>query len=381
MKKPGWMFTFWAVLIAPQSAAETLRLEALTMTPEAVWQRGDARQEQEDGVYLLERASPEGTIQMAIPRQPTPVTHGKDVFFDHLRKKWGVLYGPAAHIDWFPESGARWLTCTRTTRDGATRVIQMATVHGDRAYGLIVFIPSGIATPPEQIMAPLLTGIRFSDTPMPGWRRIRVIPSRPDSLAQAMETENARIGTTGMVTGHGAEIQTEQGESADLVWFLEGFRWQADRQRAPLRLSGRLHAAAPARWHTDMALKAGLDLSPESVSVVEAQTRVWNLCAPRPALEAALAALARGDSTTLAALAPDRPSPCPPDTEHPPSYTLITRPGQTNAGVFSLDPPPLPLPSTLAELDRAGLAWRRIIGLTPALPEDTPGHGRVFSGN
>lgn len=373
MKKPGWMFALWVLSIASQVAAETLRVEALTLIADAAWQRGDANQEQEDGVYLLQRQSPEGPIQLAIPRQPTPVKNGEAVFFEHLHQKWSALYGSAAQIDWQTAAGARWLACTRPSRDGSTRVIQMAAIHAGMAYGLIAFVPRGVSAAPEEILAPVLAGVRFGAPPAPGWRRIRVIPARPEALDQAMEQENARIGSAGMVTGHGANLLMDAEDGAELDWFVEAFEWQKNRQRAPLFLRGRLRAAAPARWDADMAVKAGLDLAPESTRAVEAQTRIWNLCTPRPALDAALAALARGEVGPIAALASQRPAPCPPDAEHPPSYSLITRPGQNNPGRFSLEPPLLPRPAALTELNQAGLAWLSVIGLAPTLSEDAPG--------
>jgi hypothetical protein len=297
-----------------QSWAETLRVEALYLTPEAAWQRGDSSQEREEGVYMLEWPHENGlALQAALLRQATLIRGKPEDFLANLGKKWAARYGRQAHIVDIEVGDRRWLSCRRPAREGDAMVFQLATVHAGRAYSLVAFAPPGTAGLPRPVHD-LLAAVKFGQQ-SGDWVASRVVTAQPgqEALESLVQGDAGRIGQDGLLTGYGIEylpLPTVAGPRRRLDWFLDGFRWSPGTRRGekqPIALSGHLDLTAPAR--ISGALNLNLVVASSQAAVVE--IRVLDLCAPSADVDHALTLLGRGAREPLDRLARERSADCP----------------------------------------------------------------------
>ncbi len=382
--------------------AEVLRVDAMRLSPEATWRRGDAAREKEDGHYLLEwpisslssgrpkvdlapsggesgvtpepeaplSENPRGVaLQVTLPRRSTLLKADAESFHSNLRKIWAAQYGKGAEIGEIEIAGVRWMTCRRPAGDGGAIVFQLATVYEGRAYSLLAFAsPQAVGLP--QPVYDLLVGVNFGPEPRP-WIATRVIAAQPghDALEALVQGDAERLGQDGMLTGYGIEY-TQPPDTADtgpgkrLAWFMDGFKWRnlvGRDERLPISLRGHLVARAPARVEgASAAISIELRVEAESSTGVEAEVGLLDVCAPAAELDAALARLERGARAPLERLARERPASCPAFPVTAPPKGLLARPGDTMAQplAFSL-PPGLPV--------AAGLSRVRIVAVRPRL--------------
>jgi hypothetical protein len=380
-------------LLATGAFAETVRVDALRLDPEAGWQRGAAAEEKEYGSVLLEWSAADPPLEVALPHRASKLKTAPEVFFEQLRARWQLLHGREAAITWLEVGDRRWLVCAYPSRDSKGRSFHLVTLHDGKAYGVLattsvaatsVTTTSVTTTSPPQPVLDLIAGARFGELAQPaasmtaastGWKKLRLLVVRPEreTLDAWARDEAARLGDRGMLTGYGVEAPKDD---AELSWFLEGFRWRGTRDHADFELRGHLLLDAPARWDAAMRLEARLESPSSDGPTLEAQTRVLDVCAPRDLLEDALKALEQGDAAPLDRLAGDRPSPCPAAPPFAPIYTLIAEPGHASTGTFSLDPAPALEPEKLSALRRAGLSWHRIVGMRPGLAGDPQAFGQ-----
>ncbi len=344
------------LLLAMSGAlAETLRVDAMSLSPDAAWRRGDAAQEKEDGVYLLEWPVPQGVaMQVALPRRATPIKADAEAFHANLRKKWAYQYGKSAEIGEIEIGAARWLVCRRPAGDGAAIVFQLATVHEGRAYSLLAFASPQAAGLPKPVYD-LLAGVGFGPEARP-WSATRVVAAQPgrEALEALVHGDAERLGQDGMLTGYGVEY-TRPPEAANLgrglAWFMEGFKWRnpvGRDERLPLSLRGNLEAGVVPGPAGGLAIS--LRLTAETGAEVEVEVSLLDLCAPAAELDDALVRLARGARAPLERLARERPATCPAPPISAPPRVLLARPGQAVAE--TLEFPPGPTPPTPPGLSR-----------------------------
>ncbi len=362
------------LLVVPSAWAEVLRVDAMRLSPEAPWQRGDAVQEKEDGLFLLEwplvSESTQGVaLQVALPRRGTPLKTEAESFHDKLRKIWTTQFGKRAEIGAIEIAGVRWMTCRRPAGDGGAIVFQLATVYEGRAYSLLAFASPQATGLPKPVYD-LLAGARFGPEPRP-WIATRVIAAQPGHVAleALVQGDAERLGQDGMLTGYGIEYSPPPdtagaGPGKRLAWFMDGFKWRnlvGRDERQPISLRGHLEARAPARVEGESAaISIELRVAVESSTGVEADVSLLDVCAPAAELDAALARLERGARAPLERLARERPAACPALLVTAPPRGLLARPGDSVAQplAFSL-PPGLPV--------AAGLSRVQIIAVRPRL--------------
>lgn len=388
------------LLLAVSGAwAEALRVDAMRLSPEAPWRRGDAAREKEDGLYLLEwpisspvsgrskvDSAPSGVtpepeapltegprgvaLQVALPRRGTPLKADAESFHANLRKIWGAQYGKRAEIGEIEIAGVRWLACRRPAGDGDAIVFQLATAHEGRAYSLLAFASPQATGLPKPVYD-LLAGVNFGPEPRP-WVATRVIAAQPGGVAleALMQGDAERLGQDGMLTGYGIGYTPSPGAAGPgrrLAWFMDGFKWRnlgGRDERLPISLRGHLEASVPARVEgVSVALSIELRVAAESNLGVEAEVSLLDVCAPTAELDAALARLERGARAPLERLARERPAGCPVSPAAAPPKGLLARPGDTvtQSPAFSL-PPSLPV--------AAGLSRVRIVTVRPRLVGD-----------
>lgn len=367
------------LLAFPGAWAQALRVDAMRLSPDASWQRGDAAREKEDGVYLLEWPTNQGVaLQVALPHQSTPLKTDAEVFAAHLRKIWAAQYGKRAEIGEIEIAGVRWLACRRPTGEGDAVAFHLATVYEGRAYSLLALAPPRAVGLPRPVYD-LLAGAGFGREPL-RWAASRVMAAQPgrEALEALVHGDAERLGQDGMLTGYGVEYRqlaettdVQAGPGSRLAWFMEGFRWhrrEGRDERLPISLRGQLEARVPARAAGGLALS--LNVAAESISGVVVEVGLLDLCAPAAELDAALSRLQRGARAALDRLARDRPADCPALPEAVPSVVLPGRPGKTVVETLAFPMPPSP---PLA----AGLARLRIIAVRPRLAagEDELGQG------
>lgn len=362
------------LLAVPGAWAEVLRVDAMRLSPEAPWQRGDAAQEKEDGLYLLEWPLLSGSVQgvalqVTLPRRSTPLKADAESFHSNLRKIWAAQFGKGAEIGEIEIAGVRWMTCRRPTGDGGAIVFQLATVHERRAYNLLAFASPQATGLPKPVYD-LLAGVRFGPEPRP-WIATRVIAAQPGGIAleALVQGDAERLGQDGMLTSYGIEYSQppgtpNAGPGKRLAWFMEGFKWRnlvGGDERLPISLRGHLEARGEARAAgATAAIAIELRVAAESGTGVEVDVSLLDLCAPTAELDAALARLERGARAPLERLARERPATCPALPAAMPPKGLLARPGNTVAQplAFSL-PPGLPV--------AAGLSRVQIVAVRPRL--------------
>jgi hypothetical protein len=158
----GWLLGGMLLLAAQVALAEALRVDAMVLSPDAAWRRGDAAREREEGVYLLEWPIARGiALQVAVPRRATPLKADAEAFYANLRRQWAVLYGKGAEIAEIEIGPVHWLACRRQAADGDAIVFQFASVHERLAYSLLVFAPPQAAGLPKPVYD-LLAGADFA---------------------------------------------------------------------------------------------------------------------------------------------------------------------------------------------------------------------------
>lgn len=362
------------LLAVPSTWAEVLRVDAMRLSPEAPWQRGDAAQEKEDGLFLLEwplvSESTQGVaLQVTLPRRSTPLKADAESFHANLRKIWGAQFGKRAEIGEIVIGATRWLACRRPAGDGGAIVFQLATVYEGRAYSLLAFASPQATGLPKPVYD-LLAGARFGPEPRP-WIATRVIAAQPGHVAlEALVRGDAeRLGQDGMLTGYGIEYAplpdaTDAGPGKRLAWFMDGFKWRnlvGRDERLPISLRGHLEARAPAQVEgVSAAISIELRVAVESSTGVEAEVSLLDVCAPTAELDAALARLERGARAPLERLARERPASCPALPVTVPPKTLLARPGNTVVQPLAFSLPSAP---PLA----AGLSRVQIVTVRPHL--------------
>jgi hypothetical protein len=356
------------LLSAPQGAwSEVLRVDAMRLSPDAPWRRGDVAREEEDGIFLLEWPIPRGVaLQVALPRRATPLKADAETFRANLRRKWAAQYGRAAQVREMEIGGVNWLVCRRPGSDGDAIVFHLATVHDGRAYSLVAFAAPQAAGLPKPVYE-LLAAADFGPETR-HWFATRVVSGRPgrEALAALLVADAARLGENGMLTGLGVD-STELSDLVDggrgrrLSWLIEGFRWRpgAGRdEREPLHLSGQLEARVPAR--AAGALAVSLHLAAGSAAGAEVEVTLLDLCAPPAELDDTLAGLERGAHAALERLARERPTSCTAMPGTPAARTLRAQPGRVVSEILEFPLPPAPPPA-------AGLAMARVLALRPRL--------------
>jgi hypothetical protein len=401
------------LLLSTQGAlAEALRVDAMRLSPDAAWRRGDAAQEKEDGVYLLEwplssqspgrqgafpepgaqissrspgrpknDLAPSGggsgafpepgaqltqgvALQVALPRQATPLKADAAGFYANLRKKWVAQYGKRAEIGEIEIGAVRWLVCRRPAGDGNAIVFQFATVHEGRAYSLLAFAAPQAAGLPQPVHD-LLAGVGFGGQAR-HWIASRVVSAQPgrEALEALVQADAERLGQNGMLTGYGLEV-TRLPDAAHagqaLAWFMEGFKWRqavGRDERLPVSLRGHLEARVPARMAGTLAVS--VHLATESNSGVEAEVSLLDLCAPAAELNEVLDRLERGARAPLERLARERPAACPALPDTVPAKVLLAQSGTVVTETLEFSVPPAP---PLA----AGLAGLKVVAVRPRL--------------
>lgn len=351
--------------IASVAGAEVLRVDAMRLAPEAAWRRGDPAREREDGAYLLEWpvAANGFAPQVAIPLHSTPLRSDAETFYANLRKKWAHQYGPRAEIGRIEIAGAHWLACRRRASDGETVVFLLAGARAGRAYSVLAFAAPHASGLPKPVYD-LLATADFGEVAR-RWSARRVIAERPDraALASMLDIDMQRIGQDGMLTGYGLRYTRPEGAepALRLEWFLDGFTWRqrvGRDEREPFALKGALEARATA---------GALRLAAASDAAVDVEVGLLDLCAPKDAIEAALAQLADGHREALERLLRERPPSCPALAATPPRFLRVV-PGQPLEETLAF-----PTGQTVA--DTAGLDSLRVLFLRPRLapPEGLPG--------
>lgn len=365
----GWLLCGMLLLSVQAALAEALRIDALHLSPDAGWRRGDPAQEKEDGVYLLEWPALQGVaLQVALPRESTPLKADAAAFHANLRKKWGAQYGRGAEIGGLDIAGVRWLVCRRPANDGGAIVFQLASVHEGRAYSLLAFASPQAAGLPKPIYD-LLAGVDFGPQAR-HWISTRVVAAQPgrEALEALVQADVERLGENGMLTGHGFDYlrlpDTATHAGRGLAWFMEGFKWRraAGRdERLPLSLRGHLEARVPARVEGALAaVSIALQVTAESSTGVEADVSLLDLCAPAAELDSALARLEQGARAPLERLARERPASCPALPVAAQPKGLLAQLGQGVAQTLEFSfPPALPL--------AAGLSRVQIVAVRPRL--------------
>lgn len=362
------------LLAVPGACAEVLRVDAMRLSPEAPWQRGDAVQEKEDGLFLLEwplisRSAQGVALQVTLPRRSTPLKADAESFHINLRKIWAAQFGKGAEIGEIEIAGVRWMTCRRPAGDGGAIVFQLATVYEGRAYNLLAFASPQATGLPKPVYD-LLAGVHFGPEPQP-WIATRVIAAQPGHVAleALVQGDAERLGQDGMLTGYGIEYSpspdtANAGPGQRLTWFMDGFKWRnrvGRDERQPISLRGHLEARGPARVEGPLAaVSIELQVAAESSTGVEADISLLDLCAPTAELDAALARLERGARAPLERLARERPATCPALPAAMPPKGLLAQPGQGVAQTLEFFlPPALPL--------AAGLSSVQIVAVRPRL--------------
>ncbi len=343
---------------ASMVGAESLRVDALRLTPEAAWRRGDPAREREDGAYLLEWPAVVGArdiaLQVAIPPGSTPLRTDAQAFYVNLRKKWASQYGKQAEIGQIEIGGMPWLACRRRAGDGEATVFLLAGAHGGRAYSVLAFAAPRATGLPKPVYD-LLATADFGEAPPRGFAR-RGIAEQPgrEVLASMLSADAKRPGPDGMLTGYGLRYVPPGGFGAEpalrLEWFLEGFAWRDQggrEERKPFAHQGYLEARAGPH---SLYLAAASDIA------VDVEAGLLDLCAPSSELDAALAQLANGKREALEGLLRERPSSCPPAMALPSRFLRVPA---GRAMTESLDLPATPPGTTNAGLDRLRVAFLR----------------------
>lgn len=364
-------------LVAATALAESLRVEAMRLAPDATWRRGDPAREREDAAYLLEwpvaAGNPGMLLQVAVPHQATPLKTDAEAFFANLRKKWIQQYDERAEIGQIELDGRRWLACRRPASAGDASVFQLVTVHQGRAYGLLAFAGPDAAGLPKPVYE-LLRGAEFGEVARP-WSLRRIVAARPEreALEALLQADAERLGRKGMLTGYGVEYTplpetAGAGAGLRLAWFMEGFEWRGpvgNDARRQLEWRGRLEARAVPGGAERAAFT--LRLAAESSAAVETEVGLLDLCAPTAELDAALVRLALGDTGPLERLGRERPAGCPPASAAAP-HRLAPPPGRESRETVAFSPDPAP--PVAPGLDRVRVAYARP---RPAGSEDAPG--------
>lgn len=318
------------LLWGAQSWGEILRVDAMSVRPEATWQRGDPVREQEDGVYMLEWRQEQGVaLQVALLRQSTSLRTKPEAFLDNLAKKWAAQYGKRAQIADIQVGSRPWLSCRRPAADGSAIVFQLVTLHEGRVYSMVAFASPLAVGLPEPVHA-LLEGVSFG--PESGvWVARPGVAAQPgkEALEALMQDDADRIGRDGLLTGYGIEyspLPETVGSGWRQSWFLDGFRWLPGArhgQKQPISLSGHLQSKAPAR----IAGALNLSISADSSQNVAVEIRLLDLCAPAAHVDHALAVLARGARGPLDRLVRERAPGCPPAPEEASPRMLVIQAG------------------------------------------------------
>lgn len=355
------------LLLAVSGAwAETLRVDAMRLSVDAPWRRGDAAREKEDGLYLLEwpigsENTRDVALQVALPLRATPLKADAASFYAQLRKIWAAQYGKDAEIGEIEIGAMRWLACRRPAGEGGLIAFQLATVFEGRAYSLLAFASPQAAGLPKPVHD-LLAGASFGPEPRP-WAVARVIAAQPGGVAleALVQGDAERLGQDGMLTGYGVEYSQPQdaagaGPGKRLDWFMDGFKWRnlvGRDDRVPVSLRGHLEAKVPARVEGPTAVVSiVLQVAAESSAGVEADVSLLEICAPTAELDTALARLERGARAPLERLARERPAGCPAVPVVAPPRGLLTQPGHALTQTVELPlPPAQPLAAELARVE------------------------------
>lgn len=366
MKLKHWMLCGLLLSITHAAVAESLRVDAMSLVPDARWRRGDPTREKEDAAYLLEWPVAEGArgvaLQVAIPLRATPLMTGAEDFYANLYKKWTQQYGKRAEIGQIEIAGVRWLACRRPANSGDASVFHLVTAHAGRAYSVLAFAGAEVKGLPKPAYD-LLAAADFGVAARP-WVFHRVVAAQPAqaALETLVAADAERLGHDGMLTGYGIQYVAlpelaGAGQGLRLNWFLEGFRWRnrgGRDERLPLDRRGYLDAwvAANAAAPTLTVRFAGA-----ANTAVEAEVGLLDLCAPAADVDAALARLAAGVDAPLEALVRARPQACPPAPAGIPPRFPRARPGQSV--VETLEFPVAPTPAAAAGLSQLRVLYAR----------------------
>ena len=342
-------------IVACLADAAELRIEALTLPYASPWQRATPQQESEDDTLLLD--APDAGLHLAVPRQTRLLKLDADAYYAKLRENWQKLYGNEAKISWLESGGVpvkqKWLLCRRPSRDNGVGVFHLSTVVEGRAYSVLLFAPAGAETLPTMALD-LLAGIRIGagaaqGAVQPAWVKTRTLypKAHADLLEALVQSDVARLGDDGMVTGYGLDF----GESS-VDWFIEGYQWKtvdAQVARVAWKQGGRLQVKTNASVSTmQLTLK-------ENEADVRASLRVIELCAPAQRITDALELLQRGAFAQFQRLAQERAPGCPDLISLAAPANLQGESRKTVQADVALTLPPAPGPAELAEIRKAGL--------------------------
>ncbi len=329
MKYESWMLCGLLLTLVSAPCAQTLRVDAMSLIPDATWRRGDPAREREDAAYLLEWPAVEGAngiaLHVAIPQRATPLRTDAEAFYANLRKKWAYQYGKQAEIGQIGIAGVHWLVCRRRAGDGETILFMLAGAHAGRAYSVLAFAAPHATGLPKPVHD-LLATVDFGEAART-WSARRVIAEQPgrEALAAILSSDAKRSGPDSVLTGYGLRYAPPEGLGAEpalrLEWFLDGYSWRergARAEREPFARQGYLEARASA---------GGLHLVAASDTAVDVEAGLLDLCAPASELDAALAQLANGKRDALERLLRERPPSCPALTAAPSRFLRVT-PGQ-----------------------------------------------------
>lgn len=340
-------------IVACLADAAELRIEALTLPYVSPWQRATPQQEAEDDALLLD--APDAGLHLAVPRQTRLLKMDADAYYAKLSENWRRLYGNAARTTWTEAAGRKWLTCRRPSRDSGVNVFHLSTVIAGRAYSVLLFAPASTESLP-QLAIDLLAGARAGSEPVPvapamTWAQTRTLypKANADVLEALVQSDAARLGDDGMVTGYGLDF----GKSF-VDWFVEGYQWKTVNARVT-RVNWKQGARLAIQAATD---DAGWNLSltlQEDEADVHANLRVIELCAPAQRITDALELLQRGAFAQFQRLAQERAPGCAQQTPLVASAGLLGESGKTVQGSIALTLPPPPGATQFAALKLAGL--------------------------
>ena len=364
--------------------AAELRLEALSLNYASPWQRGTPQLEAEDDALLLDAA--DAGLQLIVPRRTRLLKIEADAYYVKLSQNWQKLYGSEAKISWFepsyPNSIQKWLLCRRPMGDKAGSVFHLSTVVDGRAYSVLLFAPVEAGTLPK-LALDLLASVRVGNEPtqaaaQPAWIKTRtLIPKANAEVLEAqVQSDVARLGDEGMVTGYGLDFG-----ASSVDWFMDGYQWKtvdARDTQVDWNLGGRLEArigesAQPVHAMVHAELQLALK---EGEADISAHLSVWDLCATSPRVTEVLAQVQRGAFAQIPRLVQERASGCP--ATFTPAAPVVLRgvSGKTTHLDVALTLPPAPGPAELSALRQAGLT--RIALIEIAL---SPGPARTGFGD
>ena len=339
----GWI---GLLLLAGFAHGAEFRVMDLELHPGEAWNRVSPVQEQEDDALGLSwPASGETVLQVLVPRRPPLIKGDAETFFRNLTLKWTDLYGKQLAVGWFPHlensqdqsvaGQLRWLIGRRPSQSGNGVVFHLATVHGGRAYSMLVLAPEGTeALPPAARDLITSAGVQ---APVPRWGKPRgfVVMPKGEALAALAQAESETLGEQGMLTGYGfRSLEVEPG-SLGVAWDMEGFRWAQragrDTQQS-FELRGSLKATAPES--PDGTVQASVHHA-AGEQALEARIDVRGYCGGKDAWRAALAALNKGAQAPLRRLAKEHSCADAPVSDSGSTWQIPV--GERKAQPFALD--------------------------------------------